>query len=78
MCRKAELLLLPLFRVQFFKVEAERAYHQRAVQILEQLEGEVSSFHLNCLMTFVLPSLRCCHCFHIFLQKAENTVFGDT
>lgn len=31
-----------------FKVEAERAYHQRVLQILDQLEGEVGiSFHAS-------------------------------
>jgi hypothetical protein len=35
------LLLTSYFVLLYFKVESERAYHQRVLQILDQLEGEV-------------------------------------
>lgn len=69
-CFKAEMLVFSPSLSTIKKVEAERAYHQRALQILEQLEGEVSSFHLNFCVSFVLLlNLQFFHGFHLFLSK---------
>lgn len=40
------------FHLYLLKVESERAYHQRVLQILDQLEGEVC----NCIADASLQS----------------------
>jgi len=48
-CIKYKTLFLPLKNSNLFlimKVEAERAYHQRVLQILDHLEGEASDVYV--------------------------------
>lgn len=48
-CIKYNILFLPLKNSNLFlimKVEAERAYHQRVLQILDHLEGEASDVYV--------------------------------
>jgi len=48
-CMKYNILFLPLKNSNLFlimKVEAERAYHQRVLQILDHLEGEASDVYV--------------------------------
>lgn len=44
------------FFVFVLKVEAERTYHQRVLQILDQLEGEVSKHVSLSLMIMLFPT----------------------
>jgi hypothetical protein len=59
-----------------FKVEAERAYHQRVLEILDQLEEEVymlsalsfdQIYSLVCPVGTVLVNSKACRIFYMFV-----------
>lgn len=59
------MLVHPQYDLQWhdnlsLKVEAERTYHQKIVQILNQLEGEVHTFVMFAIMTTMAVAAKLC------------------